>query len=60
MSHILMSRVEAYGLQSATPASNHEAQLLIGKWEGEEAFLIKPVSYSTQNTSIRHQGKKSK
>ncbi len=55
-----MSRDEAYGLQSATTASKHEAQLPIGKWEGEEAFLIKPVSYSTQKTSIRDQGKRSK
>lgn len=51
---------EAYGPQSAIPAFYHEAQLLIGKWEGEKAFLIKPVSYSTQKTSIRHQGKRSK
>lgn len=41
--HIQMRRDKAYGLQSATPASYHEAQLLIEKWEGEEAFLIKPV-----------------
>ncbi len=28
--------------------------------ESEKAFLIKPVLYSTQKTSIRDQGKRSK
>lgn len=55
-----MSRDETYGLQSAPQASYHEAELLIWKWEGEKAFLIKPVSHSTQKTSIRHQGEGSK